>query len=411
MPESVDWEAIERSPEFRELIARRRRFVLPATIFFLAWYLGFILLAGYAEDFMGSSIYEGFTVGYVLALTPVRDGLGPGGLVPAQGRSRVRPARARGRRAGRARAAHRRRRRRRSASPRQPATSPEVRVMTALPLAADVNELALDDLRVRRRHHARHHLLGLQADPLGHDVLGRGPRHHRRPERVRHRRRLHVRGVVPRHRGADLPVRLRRLPVLRRLPGRVPDRAVPARRAHAQRGQVHDRRRAGVPPQPAAGARRGRARDAVGRRLLPDRADGRRGRAHPGARGHRLHPGGDPHRRFMLCYVVFGGMLATTWVQIIKAVLLMSATIVLSLFVLGKVGFNPIELFNRAADESEAGEGLPGARAVLHAADRHRVARPRARARHRRPAAHPHALLHGARRQGGARQRDVGGRA
>ena len=69
MPDSVDWEAIERSPEFRELIARRRRFVLPATIFFLAWYLGFILLAGYAEDFMGSSIYEGFTVGYLLALS------------------------------------------------------------------------------------------------------------------------------------------------------------------------------------------------------------------------------------------------------------------------------------------------------------------------------------------------------
>jgi len=69
MPESVDWEAVERSPEFRELIARRRRFVLPATIFFLAWYLGFILLAGYAEDFMGSSIYEGFTVGYLLALS------------------------------------------------------------------------------------------------------------------------------------------------------------------------------------------------------------------------------------------------------------------------------------------------------------------------------------------------------
>ena len=28
---------------------------------------------------------------------------------------------------------------------------------------------------------------------------------------------------------------------------------------------------------------------------------------------------------FMLTYVVFGGMLATTWVQIIKAVLLMTA--------------------------------------------------------------------------------------
>ena len=28
----------------------------------------------------------------------------------------------------------------------------------------------------------------------------------------------------------------------------------------------------------------------------------------------------------MLCYVVFGGMVATTWVQIIKAVLLMAAS-------------------------------------------------------------------------------------
>src|ERR671921_747458 len=51
---------------------------------------------------------------------------------------------------------------------------------------------------------------------------------------------------------------------------------------------------------------------------------------------------------FMLCYVVFGGMVATTWVQIIKAVLLMTGIVVMSLFVLGKVGFNPIELFNRA---------------------------------------------------------------
>jgi uncharacterized membrane protein (DUF485 family) len=65
----IDWEAVERSPEFRELISARRRFVLPATIFFLAWYIGFILLAGYAPDFMGRSVYEGLTVGYCLALT------------------------------------------------------------------------------------------------------------------------------------------------------------------------------------------------------------------------------------------------------------------------------------------------------------------------------------------------------
>jgi uncharacterized membrane protein (DUF485 family) len=65
----IDWIAAERSPEFRELIAKKRRFVVPATIFFLGWYLGFVALAGYAPDFMGESIYEGFTVGYALALS------------------------------------------------------------------------------------------------------------------------------------------------------------------------------------------------------------------------------------------------------------------------------------------------------------------------------------------------------
>jgi uncharacterized membrane protein (DUF485 family) len=65
----VDWEAIEASPEFQQLVKRRRSFVLPATIFYLSYYMAFILLCGYAEDFMASSVYEGLTVGYCLALT------------------------------------------------------------------------------------------------------------------------------------------------------------------------------------------------------------------------------------------------------------------------------------------------------------------------------------------------------
>ena len=66
---NIDWEAIERSPEFQELVAKRRSFVLPGTIFYLSWYMGFILLVAYAEDFMSESVYEGLTVGYCLALT------------------------------------------------------------------------------------------------------------------------------------------------------------------------------------------------------------------------------------------------------------------------------------------------------------------------------------------------------
>lgn len=65
----IDWPAIERSPEFQELVHRRRAFVIPATAFFLTWYMGFIVLTAVAPDFMGERIYEGLTVGYVLALT------------------------------------------------------------------------------------------------------------------------------------------------------------------------------------------------------------------------------------------------------------------------------------------------------------------------------------------------------
>ncbi len=51
----------------------------------------------------------------------------------------------------------------------------------------------------------------------------------------------------------------------------------------------------------------------------------------------------------MIVYVVFGGMLATTWVQIIKAVLLMLGTIFLSIMVLAQFGFSFTTFFDAIA--------------------------------------------------------------
>ncbi len=48
----------------------------------------------------------------------------------------------------------------------------------------------------------------------------------------------------------------------------------------------------------------------------------------------------------MVGYVVFGGMKATTWVQIIKAGLLMSGTVLLAVLVMVKAGMNPISFFS-----------------------------------------------------------------
>src|SRR6202007_3332977 len=50
----------------------------------------------------------------------------------------------------------------------------------------------------------------------------------------------------------------------------------------------------------------------------------------------------------MIVYVVFGGMLATTWVQIVKAVLLMSGTILLSILVMAHFHFSFGEFFTAA---------------------------------------------------------------
>jgi uncharacterized membrane protein (DUF485 family) len=64
-----DWQAIEDSPEFRELSERRRRIVTPLLVVFVGWYGAFLVLTAYARDLMGESIYRGITVGYLFALS------------------------------------------------------------------------------------------------------------------------------------------------------------------------------------------------------------------------------------------------------------------------------------------------------------------------------------------------------
>ncbi|MQM29893.1 MAG: cation acetate symporter [Candidatus Accumulibacter phosphatis] len=52
----------------------------------------------------------------------------------------------------------------------------------------------------------------------------------------------------------------------------------------------------------------------------------------------------------MMCYVLFGGMTATTWVQIIKAVLLLFGASFMALAVLWQFHFNPELLFAKAVE-------------------------------------------------------------
>ncbi|HJR39891.1 MAG TPA: cation acetate symporter [Nocardioidaceae bacterium] len=60
----------------------------------------------------------------------------------------------------------------------------------------------------------------------------------------------------------------------------------------------------------------------------------------------------------MIFYVVVGGMKGTTWVQIVKAVLLMTGTILITILVLAEFNFNLSELLGAAADNTGKGQAF-----------------------------------------------------
>jgi uncharacterized membrane protein (DUF485 family) len=62
-------EAVGKDPEMIELERRHRRFVWPATAFFLTYYMALNVLAGTAPDLMGTKVFGEFTFGYLFALS------------------------------------------------------------------------------------------------------------------------------------------------------------------------------------------------------------------------------------------------------------------------------------------------------------------------------------------------------
>ncbi|EXJ16604.1 cation acetate symporter [Imhoffiella purpurea] len=62
----------------------------------------------------------------------------------------------------------------------------------------------------------------------------------------------------------------------------------------------------------------------------------------------------------MMVYVIFGGMTATTWVQIIKAVLLLAGATFMALASLAYFGFSPEEMFRQAVETHPKGDAIMG---------------------------------------------------
>ena len=272
-----DHDKVLRNPRFQELVRQRSSFAWSLSIAMLVIYFGFILLVAFAKGLLATKIGAGVTsLGILIGLAVIVAAFVLTGIYVQRANSRFdemtrkpyegfdvmsRTLTVAG--TGLAAVAARHRHpcgragcRRRSTAGAQLDGDP------------DVPPFRADD--------ARHHLSGRHADTVRRRLLRRGRRHYGIPERPCNRRRLHVGRVVPRHLGSCLLLRLRRSHLLDRLPRRLADRALPHRRAPAQSGQLHVRRRRLVssrsdPDPDSVGDRNPRRRG-----LLPHRPDGRR---------------------------------------------------------------------------------------------------------------------------------------
>jgi uncharacterized membrane protein (DUF485 family) len=63
-----EYEQAQASPEFMELKKRFRAFAFPMTVAFLVWYLLFVLLSTYANDFMSTKVFGNINLGLLFGL-------------------------------------------------------------------------------------------------------------------------------------------------------------------------------------------------------------------------------------------------------------------------------------------------------------------------------------------------------
>ena len=68
-PRAVDWTAIERDPEFRALVTAKRRFIAPASVFFLLYYFALPLLVGYRPELMSADVVGEINWAYLFSLS------------------------------------------------------------------------------------------------------------------------------------------------------------------------------------------------------------------------------------------------------------------------------------------------------------------------------------------------------
>ena len=65
----TDWQRVAAMDEFKKLVAAKRRFIIPATIFFIVYYFALPVLVGYAPKLMERRVFGVINLAYLFALS------------------------------------------------------------------------------------------------------------------------------------------------------------------------------------------------------------------------------------------------------------------------------------------------------------------------------------------------------
>lgn len=65
----AEWQVIEADADFQQLVAAKRRFIIPATIFFIVYYFALPVLVGYLPDLMDTNVVGNINLAYLFALS------------------------------------------------------------------------------------------------------------------------------------------------------------------------------------------------------------------------------------------------------------------------------------------------------------------------------------------------------
>jgi uncharacterized membrane protein (DUF485 family) len=65
----ADWDRLAALDEFKALLAAKRRFIVPAAVFFILYYFALPVLVGYAPRLMAAKVFGVVNVAYLFALS------------------------------------------------------------------------------------------------------------------------------------------------------------------------------------------------------------------------------------------------------------------------------------------------------------------------------------------------------